>query len=1143
MLDAGKRTRIVLGATLTGVLTSGPFLMGREAVTPGAEPAVWAAAVAAAAYTSWSVVAHRRETRAGAAAGTGAGRSPDRSRAPNPEHGVHPDLTTVDEGTPYAHHPGPAPTRPLRVGFTSPDGSAPDGDLDDVDAVFLDLPHPRLLVLGEPGAGKSYLAATLARRFTESAPERRALILPLDTWNPEANGDVALHAARTVGRGLVPETGSPSDLSTVRELRTLIHGGRVLVVLDGLDEVRPAWRPSALAAIERLCTGDTPLVVTCRTRDLAEWERLAPRALPDCARIALDPVAPGDALDYLTDAAPPDPRWDAVVEQLEHRRRGPLAHALRSPLTLDLARIVHRRPQTRPADMVEVAARSSLLGHLVDQRIRGEDATVDPEHARIWSAHLAYHLYSTGRRRFHWWRMHVGLLPRWFTHGLLPVLVAAPLAALTSPVLGTGTVAASPESPVALAALLLLGSLGVFAPLWRNTDLSTEGHPRDNTRGMEWDRPAHAWSALVYGSLVGVAVTGGVMGLLTGALFGVLLGFVQGWLNRPRSGPRVEVGPADTLVAAARLGFVAGVWGALFFGVASWAIPRMDGALSAAGAAFLVCALTAAHPFGVWPWARFRVAHLVLAVRGRLPWRLGAFVDHLRGTGTVRGHGPSWRFHHVLIRDQQADDVEIARLTAQVRSLYGAAGQGGDPQGRRLDESVQLHNLVELHAERGDVEALRGLVRDRRSATAEIRLADVLADRGDHDGLRALALEGGHPARIRWADVLVEHGELDQLRLLAATGDHAVAARLTDALAARGATGELAAMADHGGWEATAAQVARLPTLHYVPDGTVWTAAQALERLGTSALADTPRRHAAHHLAALLAERGDLEELSARSDAGDWWSADRLASLLAEKGDLSALAERAERGDWWSAQRLAPALLARGDLAEAARLLETYRLEGHCWAFLGQADLYARDGDTEEALRVLEEIRDRDRDKVGSHLWSIDAKIIDLYLEDGRLEAALPELRRQADRGREWAGRRLAVVLRDLGHWAELERRARLGDAGAALTLADAQVADGRPERAVRTLELGFGPRPEEIGEALADAYARSGRVRALRRSARRDPRARRRLARFLAERGRHDEALDLLRAPRRSGAARDTDTTRLLLELHRSRTDARATG
>jgi hypothetical protein len=43
----------------------------------------------------------------------------------------------------------------------------------------------------------------------------------------------------------------------------------------------------------------------------------------------------------------------------------------------------------------------------------------------------------------------------------------------------------------------------------------------------------------------------------------------------------------------------------------------------------------------------------------------------------------------------------------------------------------------------------------------------------------------------------------------------------------------------------------------------------------------------------LLAERGDLEELGRRADAGDQAAAFALAGLLAERGDLEELGRRA----------------------------------------------------------------------------------------------------------------------------------------------------------------------------------------------------------------------------------------------------------
>jgi len=82
---------------------------------------------------------------------------------------------------------------------------------------------------------------------------------------------------------------------------------------------------------------------------------------------------------------------------------------------------------------------------------------------------------------------------------------------------------------------------------------------------------------------------------------------------------------------------------------------------------------------------------------------------------------------------------------------------------------------------------------------AEERLAELLAQRGDLDGLRARADAGGwvetdDPAYLggNWcaarqlADLLAQHGDLDELRFRAGAGDKEAEKRLTDLLNKQG---------------------------------------------------------------------------------------------------------------------------------------------------------------------------------------------------------------------------------------------------------------------------------------------------------------------------------------------------------------------
>jgi hypothetical protein len=73
---------------------------------------------------------------------------------------------------------------------------------------------------------------------------------------------------------------------------------------------------------------------------------------------------------------------------------------------------------------------------------------------------------------------------------------------------------------------------------------------------------------------------------------------------------------------------------------------------------------------------------------------------------------------------------------------------------------------------------------DAGDETAAQRLADLLAERGDLDELRARADAGDGTAALRLADLLAERGDLDELRARADAGDRFAAQRLADLMAA-----------------------------------------------------------------------------------------------------------------------------------------------------------------------------------------------------------------------------------------------------------------------------------------------------------------------------------------------------------------------
>ncbi|MFI2208838.1 NACHT domain-containing protein [Streptomyces sp. NPDC020141] len=235
------------------------------------------------------------------------------------------------------------------------------GQWADIAEVFTDrVPTRRMVILGEPGAGKSALLIRLLQDLTA----RRAdggpvpVLFSLASWDPRRPLKTwlaeQLRRAHPGLRGPAPgpvlaTAGGPGDLA-----QALIGSGRVLPILDGLDELPPAWHAPALDALNRALSVEQPMVLACRAipyRAAVTRQDAAVR-LNGAAAVQLLPLGAEAAADYLRrDAggphAPAAARWDAVAARLGADT--PVGQALSSPLGLFLARTVYnRRPHAAP---------------------------------------------------------------------------------------------------------------------------------------------------------------------------------------------------------------------------------------------------------------------------------------------------------------------------------------------------------------------------------------------------------------------------------------------------------------------------------------------------------------------------------------------------------------------------------------------------------------------------------------------------------------------------------------------------------------------------------------------------------------------------------------------------------------------------
>ena len=419
---------------------------------------------------------------------------------------------------------------------------------------------------------------------------------------------------------------------------------------------------------------------------------------------------------------------------------------------------------------------------------------------------------------------------------------------------------------------------------------------------------------------------------------------------------------------------------------------------------------------------------------------------------------------------QLAGSAEYRLLYRYAIPLYRLAADAGDE-----NAALQLTNLL---AQRGDMDGLRARA-DAGDWHAAHQLADLLAGRGDIDGLRARADAGDRFAAQHLADLLAGRGDIDGLRARAGAGDELAARHLADLLAERGDIDEAAqilrARADAGDRFAEI-QLADLLAERGDID-------EAVQILRARARADAGDRAAADRLADLLAERGDItgaaQILRGRADAGDRAAADRLADLLAERGDIAGLRARADAGDWQAARRLADLLAARGDLdGLRARADADDRFAAH-----QLADLLAQRGDI-DGLRARADAAD-----AGD--WHAAHQLADLLFERSDIDGAAQILRAPADAGDGFAAWRLASLLAGRGDIDGLRARADAGDGAAALRLAGLLAERGDIDGAAQILRA-----PADAGDGDA-AYQ---------------------LANLLFERGDNDEAEQFLRAAADAG-------------------------
>lgn len=482
-----------------------------------------------------------------------------------------------------------------------------------IDQVYDQTRQGQLLIVGEPGAGKTtqmlHLARCLIARAKSDERQPVPVVFNLSSW---------AHRQLPLTSWLIDELRVRYDVP-VDTGRLWVERGQLLPLLDGLDEVSAEHREACVDAINTYLTrglsreqGESPAVICCRS---AEYQALT-SLLSVQRAVHLLPLTPTQIDDYFShwaerveQRAAVDVLWRAVQDDRELGALAcqplmlsvftlafygagwedlPLGHSSRDDVlrlvwNAYVDRMFHRRRRLSPSR--EQQRQSWLKGDRRDAQGTPTADEVSPwteQQARAWLTVLAQRMRQTDQTLFSLESLQLDWLPshhRWLFPACVGTLVAAVVSVIACIAFGVG------------GGVLVGVTFGLIALVLVRFE---EINPVEKL-GWTWSKFRLALPAgVIVGSALGLLVGGVVghslrtvlMGLVSGIFFGLVNGvekahIVDRRVLRPAEGisrsgiSGVVVGVVSGLVVGALVylfgGFTFGVVSGLTFGMLSGA--------------------------------------------------------------------------------------------------------------------------------------------------------------------------------------------------------------------------------------------------------------------------------------------------------------------------------------------------------------------------------------------------------------------------------------------------------------------------------------------------------------------------------------------------------------------------------------------
>lgn len=536
----------------------------------------------------------------------------------------------------------------------------------DLAGFFETLPRAQLVVLGEPGSGKSALAMLLAVALTRNqqcGPAGVPVIVPLGSWNPQAEHLDAYVIATLISD--YPFLAARSEWGASLAERFLLDG-QIVPVLDGLDEVPPALQTAAFAEINRAYAADRPVVLTCRGDEYQRAVEATGKVLASGVVIEIQALTPTEIVTFLSlGSAQTTQRWQPIFARLRREPAAPVSQALSTALFVTLAQSVFASPDTDPRDLLRHTDRRTIENELLDRfvtsayeyrpamRLSGvttrptATTTYPARKAHDWLAFLAQHMSAAGTRNLAWWHL-ARTVPAFGVGLTVAVLTTLPLLAAAAFFLDIRYALAS-----WLPAAVIVGTAAGTA--------AHNGSPVRFTWHISRSRLRSLGLPLTFSPIVAIGLFWSNGHLFAGIAAAVvaMLFFLTPHLMQPIDTARAVLPFAvlrrDRL---AMLGMFLAISVVVGGGLAAIGLLAGTSGRFALGFALVGPAVALVFSF-MGSYGTFLAVRIWLAANGRLPWRLRRFLDDAHQREVLRKVGVIWQFRHARLQDLLAG-VDIA---------------------------------------------------------------------------------------------------------------------------------------------------------------------------------------------------------------------------------------------------------------------------------------------------------------------------------------------------------------------------------------------------------------------------------------------------------------------------------------------------